>query len=840
MTDVQLSPSSLYSKNTSMALIATQRRRSCELVNTPLPCVNKALSHIDKLEGKIREWFLHHDDTAQNKCVKWASCESTEDAPEETPMLRVRGIAIADKDFLEQSGDSSIKVETKSVISEVVQLIWRLEADRQEAEEALKLEKERKGRLIAQVDVLSQWKLYNFPEAVQKEYDACAQDFSELQWLISCKKQELEKAQDIMAKTEAVKTRLQEKINFIMKHRPLLDDKLHLEGDAMSRIQQAQSEATLLLNEAEKKQKSAQMSYEKVTAEANQERKNMADKLTDIKRNLQNCRDNLCSSEKTWEKYSSDSLKIDQQIEDGQNVYKDLLSKKQQLIDSESSWNHQVNELKYELDDQEKKYKDLSNIHSKLSKEADILESDFQAQLSNLEQQLHKILHALRGLEYENKTLALENEDMLIKTTNSHKMKSKLEADIRRMQKSQLRNEEQSNNTTNELAHVSVSHAASKRRLSELENQSSKEESRLKSLADTLRRQVIEEVKAAQLIQARINAILAERHQNQKDYNQMKEELVKAAEEIEQPVAALEAQIAKLTNLHAKKAETLKSTRQQKTQCDEEFSLTNQKLIQQRNDLQHQLDNTQLKISVVSGQLKNAIDRTENFQKSTQDLIQYGNVIEKVIQSTVNVIATLQQNYNLLELKLKDLEDTSGHLIQGIEMYTQRMKTEDEDNNLQLQRRRKMQKESSKALETALKENVALAKEYQTLQAGYLDEKDKLMVNYESRIKMEATQRDYLQISVLQSRMHRAMVEFFKQRGLYNQAGLARFQAASQGNAQKILAVQEEMSKTIQHISAFLTSLTDGSPREDGKENKQSISHAETKDRQSHTVHITV
>ncbi|XP_075172474.1 coiled-coil domain-containing protein 178 isoform X2 [Anomaloglossus baeobatrachus] len=788
MTDVQITPRRLYGTNTSMAF--KERRRSCELVNTPLPCVNKALSHIDKLEGKIREWFLHHDDIAQKKCVTWASSVTSEDAKVESPTLQVRGIGITDKDFLEQSGDSSMREDTTAVISEVVQLIWRLESDRQEAEEALKLEKERKGRLITQIDVLSQWKLYNFPEAVQKEYDACAQDFSELQWLISCKKQELEKAGDKMAKTEAVRTRLEEKIDFIKKHRPLLDDKLHLEGNAMSRIQQAQAEATILLTEAEKKQQSAQMSFEKVTAQANQERHIMATKLTDIKRNLQNCRDNLSSSEKTWAEYSSDSLNTDKQIEDGRKLYSDLLSEKQQLIDSENSWNHQVNELKYELDDQEKKSKELSNIYSKLSKEAEILKSDFQAQLSDLEQQLHKTLHALRGLEYENKTLTLENEDMSIKTANSHKMKSKLEIDIKRMQKSHLRNEEQTHNTSKELSHVSASHAASKRKLSELEYQSSKEESRLKNLTDTLRRQVIEEVKAAQLIQARINAIIAERHQNQKDYNQMKEELVKAAEEIEQPVAALEAEIAKLTNFHAKKAKTLKFTRQQKTQCDEEFSLTNQQLRQHRSDLKHQLEDTQMKMSVISGQLKNSIDCTENFEKSTRDLIRYGIVMEKVIQSTVNVIGTLQQNYNLLELKLKDLEDTSEHLIQEIEMYTQRMKTEDEENNLQLQIRRKVQNQSSKALEIALKENVAVAKEYQTLQSSYLDEKDKLMVNYETRINMEAAQRDYLQISVLQSRMHRAMVEFFKQRGLYSQAGLARFQAASQGNAQKILAVQ--------------------------------------------------
>ncbi|XP_044150341.1 coiled-coil domain-containing protein 178 [Bufo gargarizans] len=851
-----------------MASSDTLRRRSCELVNTPLPCVNKALSHIDKLEGKIREWFLQHEDMAQNNGVQWSSCGSSEAAvrvaPVETPALQIRGIGISDKDFPEQNEDLSMKEDTKAVLSEVVQLIWRLEADHQEAEEALKLERQRKGRLITQIDVLSQWKLHNFPEAVQKEYDACAQDLSELQWHIWVKKQELDKALEMMAKTEAVKSRLDEKITFIKKHRPLLDDKLHLEGDAMSKIKQAQAEATALLNEAETKRRSAQMTFEKVAAEANQERDSMAAKLADIKKNLQYCSDrntvgsraeilyietsltcptyidNLSNSEKTWAEYSVDLLNTDKQIENGKKLYRDLLSEKQQLIDSESSWNHQVNDLKYELDDEEKKYKDLSNMYSKLSQEVAILEFDFQTQLSNLEQQLHKKLHALRGLEYENKTLDLENEDMSMKTANSHKTRSKLEAEIKRMQKSQLRNEEQTNMATKELSHVSVSHAASKRKLSELEDRSSKEESRLKNLADTLRKQAIEEVKTAQLTQARINGIIAERNQKEKEYNMMKDELVKTVDETEQPVAVLEAKISKLTILHAKKAETLKNIRQQKMQCDEDFNLTSQQLTHQRDDLQQQLEDTQVKITVDSEQLKNTIERTENFQKSAKDLIQYGNVIQKAIKSTENAIAMLQQNSNLLELKLKDLKDTSEHVIRQIELYTQRMKTEDEDNDVQMRIRQQMQKQSSKALKTALEENVALAKEYQTLQTSYLDEKDKLMVKYESRVNLEATLRDYLQISVLQSRMHRALVEFFKQRGLYNQAGLARFQAASQENAQKILAVQEEMSKTILHISASLTSLTDGSPREDGKENKQSISHAETKDRQSHTVHITV
>ncbi|KYO26160.1 hypothetical protein Y1Q_0003902 [Alligator mississippiensis] len=88
--------------------------------------------------------------------------------------------------------------------------------------------------------------------------------------------------------------------------------------------------------------------------------------------------------------------------------------------------------------------------------------------------------------------------------------------------------------------------------------------------------------------------------------------------------------------------------------------------------------------------------------------------------------------------------------------------------------------------------------------------------------------------------MHRALVEYFKQRGLYSQAGLAKFQAASHENAQKILAVQGELSKTIQHIAAFLHSLTDGSSTKDGSANNQCILDAEIKDKKSHTVQITV
>lgn len=60
-------------------------------------------------------------------------------------------------------------------------------------------------------------------------------------------------------------------------------------------------------------------------------------------------RDNLSNSEKTWAEYSSDLLNTDKQIEDGRKLYSDLLSEKQQLIESENSWNHQVSKLYHPL-----------------------------------------------------------------------------------------------------------------------------------------------------------------------------------------------------------------------------------------------------------------------------------------------------------------------------------------------------------------------------------------------------------------------------------------------------------------------------------------------------------
>uniref|UniRef100_A0A8C5WGZ9 Coiled-coil domain-containing protein 178 n=1 Tax=Leptobrachium leishanense TaxID=445787 RepID=A0A8C5WGZ9_9ANUR len=756
----------------------------------------------------------------------------------ESPNLHIQGNGLIHTGF--QQPDTALVKDTKAVISEFIELIWRLEKDRQEAEEALKLEKARKQTLIAKVDKLSLWKLHHLPEAIQKEYEAVEQDISELQWHIACKEQDLHNALSKAFKTEEANAKIQEEIDFLKKHSPLLDDKLTLESDVMEKIKQAQEEATALLAEAELTRKASELKFEEATMAANKERMEMATELGKIKTKLQSCRDILQSAETVWAEDNTVLVNTEKQIADGKNLYTELKKEKEQVKQNQDMWNHQVNDKKYELDDQEMKMKNVTNEYSALQKESELMKSDFESQLSYLENLFHNKLHALRDLEYENKTITLENEDLLGKIAKCTKAKIMHEADIQRMQKNIIENEAQTLNIAKELPEIYHKHSATKTKLEELKEQSSKEESRMKNLTDTLRKKIAEEVRISQLTELRIRAIANEMQQKENEHKKTKDELVKVVEEIEKPVEELEKKVIKLRLTHKQKLEALQSVQQIKQNCDEKFRLKSLQLGHRKNTLKQQLSDTQVAFSKVSEELRYIFESTDHFLNETRDVVQYGVIVGKAINTTENAVTVLQEDYNILQLKLNDLRDIDKHLHDEIDKYTDRRQNENENYQMQIQHKQEMEKKSRESLMASLNENKLLSEEYQMLQTCFLDEQDKLMSIYEERLRMEATLRDYFQISMLQNRMHRALLEFFKQRGLYNQAGLARFQAASQENAQKILAVQEEMSKTILHISAFLSSLTDGSPRDDSRENNQSISDAETKDKKSHTVQITV
>ncbi|KAG8442091.1 hypothetical protein GDO86_011038 [Hymenochirus boettgeri] len=720
-------------------------------------------------------------------------------------------------------------------ISEVVELICGLESDHQEAQTSLMLEIKREKELIKKIDDLSLWKCHHLPVSVQKEYEAYAQDISELQRHLSSKKQELDHALSKAAKTEAMNVKLQEEIDFIEKHSPLLEDKLKLENEAMSKIKQAQTEATVLLTEAEGKSRCAQLCFDQSTTEFNKERTNMRSELDKLENDLQSCKDTLLSSENLWNEYNSKVLYTEGRIVKSRTLCNKLVMEKQTVIENEKSWNRQVTDLKYELDEQELKNKDLATECSKLTQEADRMKSHIHSQLSDLENHLHSNLHVLRDLEHNNKKHVLENEDLARKIKNSSKTRANHETDIQRMHKTIIADEEQTLQVTKDLSQLTLNHAAMQTKLADAEDWSCKEETRLKNILDVLRKQIMEEIRTSQQTQAQIAAILSEMELKGKENVRIRKEMDSTAAEVEKSTAELEEKITKLKDVHTMRYKKLKYLLQKLKDTKEKCIITNQQLEDKRNALKKQLSDTQAQVAHVIEQIKYTNENTEKILTGTRDLIQYELITENSIGITRSAIAKLQEDLHILESKLRNSKELSEHITEESEKCKQRLQTEKKDYQTQIHNKAESVHQAKADLEASLNENQQLANDYRILQMKSLNEKEKLLSSYDKKLKMESSLRDYLQ-----SRMHGALVEFFKQRGLYSQAGLASFQAASQENALKILAVQQEMSKTIQNVSSFLTSLAEDLPSKVGKENYQSVSHIESKDKKSRTVQTTV
>ncbi|NXE74695.1 CC178 protein, partial [Cochlearius cochlearius] len=202
----------------------TTRQRSCAFVNTPLPCINKAIHHIQELELKMEKCFqqvhLWLKDTYFFNVI----------------LSTIKSFCLQEDNLDFYGKTLTLKQETEALLLEVTELIKRLEADCEEAEKALELEKQRRKKLVMQIDRMSLWRLQQLPAAVQKEYEMCVQDTSELQWHFDCKSRQLQQVQNQILKTETVNRRIQEDIDFMKKHSPLLEEKLNLEGEAVKDV----------------------------------------------------------------------------------------------------------------------------------------------------------------------------------------------------------------------------------------------------------------------------------------------------------------------------------------------------------------------------------------------------------------------------------------------------------------------------------------------------------------------------------------------------------------------------------------------------------------------------
>ncbi|NXI52559.1 CC178 protein, partial [Chloroceryle aenea] len=213
------------------------KQRSCTFVNTPLPCINKAIHHIQELEFKMKKCFQQYDYVFKEEKMPWITEQVSAECIKDIWSSLSTKLDFKEADASCEDGKTlTLKQETEALLLEVTELIKRLEADREEAEKALELEKQRRKKLSMKIDHMSLWRLQQLPAAVQKEYEMCVQDTLELQWHFDCKRRHLRQVQNQTLKLETVNRQIQEDIDFMKKHSPLLEEKLNLEEEALKDV----------------------------------------------------------------------------------------------------------------------------------------------------------------------------------------------------------------------------------------------------------------------------------------------------------------------------------------------------------------------------------------------------------------------------------------------------------------------------------------------------------------------------------------------------------------------------------------------------------------------------
>ncbi|XP_014792394.1 PREDICTED: coiled-coil domain-containing protein 178 [Calidris pugnax] len=816
------------------------RRQSCAFVNTPSPCVNKAIHHIQELELKVEKFFQKYGYVFKEKIPRITEQVSTESIKDTSLSLSTK-LDFKEADVSSEDGKTlTLKQETEALLLEVTELIKRLEADREEAEKALELEKERGKKLLMKIDRMSLWRLQQIPAAVQKEYDMCIQDTLELQWHLDCKRRQRQQLQNQILQTEAANREIQEDIDFMKKHSPLLEEKLILEGEAVKEVLMAYEKASKTYSDVCCELMEIEKTMKRIDEESEKKIKSMCEKIKCAEMLLSKCKNELKHSEFIWTEYCMKLKETEEKIIKDEKHLEELVKQKAEIQEDAKCWNSKVEDLNNKIAAQGDENVKISAASSEVFKAVEELKSTRKSDLQNRKQTILNINEALDVLKSENEELEREKEKILQKIGNSSRKKKEYESEVETICENISKLEEQIERQKEDISNAELSYNEMKTKYDDLKKTKMAEEISYKDSEWNLKKEIQDQKNVCKVTQARIKAIHDELQEKLKEKLNKRKEDTKRIEEIERQVPDLETKFTRNKDVFKEKHEKLSYLRQRVQDLDKQQKQTEQQLEQKRSIMQQQLNDIQEKNSFVSSQIAENSHTMENLKNEIKELNGLWSIKQIEMENTEKSLVDLRKNLNDVEFKRQNVQVLCNRLQDELAEYEKRLKKEEKTYGELLQIRKKNLKDSEAALEQIIKENLWLAQEYQISQNNYLNSRKDLAGLYENRIRVEAAVRDHQQVWALQRRLRRALAARWRQRGLSIRAGLARIQAASQENAQKILAVQGELSKAIQHITAFSHPLTDGSPTTDNNANNHCVLDAEIKDKKSHTVQITV
>ncbi|XP_059200238.1 coiled-coil domain-containing protein 178 isoform X2 [Centropristis striata] len=796
--------------------VCSGRRRTCALLNSPSPCVNSAIYHIQELKMTVENWCqqsgkyqpqIDQDKHHYGRTLRFQSRDSDTESVTSTELF-VEGIAISAR---ESCPLSPLLKKINDVLGEVVYLIERLEADRQYAEEALHKEKRRRRFLENKVDSISLWKQQEHSFVVQKEHEACIRDITELKWQLKQEREKLDQGQKKLSHIEVWNQSLHEDINFAKKQIPIVKENLELQKGIINQINTAQAEADELCAKTRSDLVLVQREFKKMQLDTKNEKISLDHILLAMKNQLANRLEDLNQLKKAEEGVCAE-------IKDAENTVA-LTEKKSaaitqhipEMMDLEKSEKDWILQLKLQIEDEMRKNKKLKEKLIAVQEDIEKTRLHGEAEVSCIEEQLHSKRNAFAALRKENMEYEQNLEDYKIKISESEKAVKQMHEERKQMLQKIIDNDEQWEKAKEEVTQVVAQHSVTQTKLEEQEQLTFMEEQRARKEIENLRKDLTGQMTTLELLKGLCANKNEELNRQQRSSALTNQKLQKEFEDASMATKELETKVEKIKEL---------TENFEKIQCQHGNTLLN--LEKEKNLKCEHLKAAQDLYTVTVKRYDNALGRISDLTNRSQQYRDASDKMEKIVESMPEVIAEHQSVFDVVEFKNKSAALVMSTLQSDINNCQQRTQRSMQTHTAHVTARQKELEDTKEALKTALKENKQLASEYEGLKKILMEAKQEAVTALSEKNHTHKSFHYYTQLSLLQKRMHKALVKYFKQRSLYSQAELDRCQALSQDTDQKIKTAQEGLSAEIQLISAFLQSLTDDSTTtDDAGVNKQ-------------------
>lgn len=811
-------------------LPGASKRRSCELVTTTFPCVKKALHHLSNLNAILREngGFLNHSDPSFTSSDAFAGKSSVRKRLRfASPALTLEsGSDYLDDDLSVQGiGGQHPESETgtcyspatrnqlspQEVFNQVTELILRLENDRVVTERRLEQEKVKLEGLNDKIADMTQRRLIQLPIAVQKEHDACSRDIVELQWHVSYTQRQLNRIKDQVSVAQVLNTSLKDDIDFVKKHCPLVEEKLMIEKEAMKNIKNMQAETSKELADARIELDKEEARYQSAVEEAEAERKKTKGNLEIKSNKLATLKKELHHAKVMHTAYVKKVAQSRQKLSSQEEELVSLQEQTEQLRENEQQEMYKIEELRDQVRQVEFETGEVTKQKQTLETSIKKMEEDMEEKLAQLESKYKSKLRQLRESQERNREMQYDIEDTEEQIKSHNKAIGKTEKEIERYKKERERCENLLKEATDELVNVSMINSELRNTLEKEEAKSQALEDALKSTAETLRKQVNEEMRQRAALEVRRVQNTKALHKGKVENVKKQEKVTKSLEDSKQAVDKVKAEVEDLEKKHESTLKVISTLESKLSALILEHKTKEAALTSERDSIQP--TETALQNEQIS--LKNDIKDIEQEEslmtQKLNDMKVSQTAMQKRIKITEENIEKLKEELDELQIRFETGEKTNKNMESQVESASKRLVEREKQHRGIIEERLKVKKELEEKVCNEVKENAKLAQQYRRLQIEHTDMKDRLMSLYDQRLELQIGIKDHKQLVVQQEKLNKALKQYYHDRGEFNKAGLNKFHIRSQNNTQLMKKVQEGLDISLDNISLFLKSQTDGS-----------------------------